>query len=411
MKFTYNWLKTHLDTTASPQEIADKLTAIGLEVDAFTDMGKKYAPFIIAEIKEAVKHPNADKLQVCTVNDGKEDLQIVCGAPNARAGIKVVLAPIGAVIPNGDFKIKKSKIRDVESNGMICSAEELELGQDSEGIIELPTDAPVGKSYAEYAGLNDSLYEINITPNRADCLGVYGIARDLAAAGMGSLKPLDAAKGEPHMALSPIKVTSPYYYVGSYIKNVAGANDDESILAKLETIGQESISPLVDITNFVTFDIGRPLHVYDADKLKGNLTVRYAEKGERINALNNNTYELDGELVVADEKGVVALAGVIGNVETCVDENTKNVFLEVAYFPPDEVAKSGRKHQIDSNARYRFERGVDPDFLEGGANVAISMIEQCTKGLASTFVVGGEKPASHNIIKFDFAKVKNLWWN
>lgn len=408
MKFTYNWLKDHLDTTATPEQIADKLTAIGLEVDDFTDLGKKYAPFIIAEIKEAVKHPNADKLRVCTVNNGKEDLQIVCGAPNARAGIKVILAPIGAMIPNGNFQIKKSKIRDVESNGMLCSAAELELSGDAEGIVELPSEAPVGSSYAEYAKLNDSLYEINITPNRADCLGIHGIARDLAAAGMGKLKPLDNAKGEPHVALSPIKVSSPSYYVGCYIKNVSNGQSCNENKQFLTSVGQTPISQLVDITNISTIELGRPLHVYDADRIKGNITVRHAKKGEKINALNNKTYELDGELIVADDSGPIALAGVIGNVETSVDDRTKNVFLEVAYFDPNEVAKTGRKHQIDSDARYRFERGVDPDFLEAGANIAVATISKSCGGVASTFVTAGEKPKWQREIEFDFNKVKTF---
>ncbi len=420
MKFTHNWLKEHLDTIATPQEIADKLTAIGLEVDAFTDMGKKYAPFIIAEITEAAKHPNADKLQVCKVNNGSEVLQIVCGAANARAGIKVVLAPVGAMIPNGNFQIKKSKIRDVESNGMLCSGEELELSGNSDGIIELGSDAPVGGAYAEYAGMNDSLYEINITPNRADCLGVYGIARDLAAAGMGKLKPLKTQSAIGNQQ-SAIKVSSPSHYIGCYISGVSNGKNDFTG-GKLKAIGQTPISTLVDITNYVTFDLGRPLHVYDADKLSGNITVREAKKGEKINALNNKTYEMaGGELVVADDKGIIALAGVIGNVESSVTAETKNIFLEVAYFDPAKVAESGRRHQIDSDARYRFERGVDPEFVATGADIAVDLITQLCGGVPSQFATAHPAPDAgspgktpdqvrgvRRSIEFDFAKVKSF---
>lgn len=405
MKFTYNWLKEHLDTTAKPEEISDKLTSLGLEVDSFQNLGDIYAPFIVAEIQEAAPHPNADKLRVCKVNNGKETLQIVCGAPNARAGIKVCLAPVGANIPNGNFQIKKSKIRDVESNGMLCSAEELNLGADSEGIMELSADAVVGSKYADYANLNDSLFEIAITPNRADCLGVRGIARDLAAAGLGKLKELKFENPKAELQ-SPIKVDSNSYYIGRYFSGVKNDQSDECSSGKLKAIGQTPISKLVDITNYLTFDIGRPLHVYDADKLKGNIHVRAARKGEKINALNNKTYELDGELVVADDNGPVALAGVIGNVETSVDANTKNIFLEVAYFDPAEVMKTGRKHMIDSDARYRFERGLDADVMQQYAEVASYCISYLCGGKASELVISGTKPNTKREIEFDFGYIK-----
>ncbi len=405
MKFTLSWLKEHLETSAKAEEIADKLTSLGLEVEDYTDLGKKYEPFLVAEIVEAEKHPNADKLRVCKVNNGTETMQIVCGAPNARAGIKVILAPVGALIPNGGFQIKKSKIRDVESNGMLCSAEELELGTDSAGIVELATDAPVGSKYAEYAKLNDTLFEIAVTPNRADCLGVRGIARDLATSGLGTLKELKLENRDSEFE-SPIKVNSESYYIGCCIKNVKNGAAPEALAAKLKAIGQEPISALVDITNYSTIDLARPLHVFDADKLKGNLTVRYAKKGEKINALNNKTYELDGELVIADDSGVVALAGVIGGIETSVDENTKNVFLEVGYFDPLEVAKTGRKHQIDSDARHRFERFIDPDFMETGTHNAIALITKICGGEASKLVIAGKKPQASREIKFDFETIK-----
>lgn len=405
MKFTLSWLKEHLDTSANADVIAEKLTSLGLEVEDYTDLGKKYEPFIIAEIQEAEKHPNADKLRVCKVNTGKEVLQIVCGAPNARAGIKVILAPVGANIPNGNFQIKKSKIRDVESNGMLCSAEELDLGTDSDGIVELSADAKIGDKYAEFAGLNDTLFEIAVTPNRADCLGIRGIARDLAAGGLGSLKPLQNTEIKLS-GKSPISVNSESYYIGCYIKGVKNIASPECAANKLKAVGQTPISALVDITNYSTIELARPLHVFDADKLSGNITVRHAKKGEKINALNNKTYELDGELVIADDKGVVALAGVIGGVESSVDENTKNVFLEVGYFNAADVAASGRKHQIDSDARHRFERFIDPDFMETGAKVAASLITQICGGEASELVIAGKKPDTAREIKFDFEKIK-----
>jgi phenylalanyl-tRNA synthetase beta chain len=402
MKFTFNWLKDNLETSATAEEIAVQLTALGLEVENFTDLGKKYAPFIVAEILEATRHPNADKLQVCKVNNGKEVLQIVCGAPNARAGIKVCLAPVDALIPNGNFKIKKSKIRDVESNGMLCSTEELELGGDAAGIMELGADAVVGSKFADYKNLNDCLFEIAITPNRADCLGVFGVARDLAAAGLGKLIPINTPKIE-HKGESPIKVSGAEYYIGCYIKNVTNGESCETNKRMLTSIGQTPISYLVDTTNLSNFEFARPLHVYDADKIKGNITVREAKKGEKLNALNNKSYEMQGgELVVADDNGIIALAGVIGNIETSVTAETKNVFLEVAYFNPIKVAESGRRHQIDTDARYRFERGIDVDFMLHAADLATA----CIGKEASEYVICGKKPESTREIEFDFEKIK-----
>ena len=402
MKFTYNWLLEHLETSAKPEEIAEKLTDLGLELEEFTDLGKTYAPFLVAEILEATRHPNADKLQVCKVNTGTEVLQIVCGAPNARAGIKVCLAPVGANIPNGNFQIKKSKIRDVESNGMLCSATELNLGADSEGIMELSADAKIGSKYADYAGLNDCLFDIAITPNRADCLGVHGIARDLAAAGLGKLKPLADPKIK-HSGASPITVSGAEYYIGCYIKNVNNGASCETNQRMLKSIGQTPISFLVDNTNISTFELGRPLHVYDADKLKGNIQIRDAKKGEKINALNNKTYEmLGGELIVADDSGIIALAGIIGNVETSVTAETKNIFLEIAYFAPERVMQTGRAHMIDSDARYRFERGIDINFMKHAADLAVD----CMGGEASEYVICGQEPKWQREIEFDFSFIK-----
>ena len=406
MKFTHNWLLEHLDTSASAEQIAEKLTDLGLEVDDFRNLGDIYKPFVVAEIVEAVQHPNADKLRVCKVNNGSEILQIVCGAPNARAGIKVCLAPVGANIPNGNFHIKKSKIRDVESNGMLCSAEELNLGGESDGIMELSSEAKVGSTYAGYAGLNDSVYEIAITPNRADCLGVRGVARDLAAVGLGKLKDwkIENPKTETK---SPVSVKSDSYYIGRYFENIKNGISDDYAAGKLKAIGQTPISTLVDITNYITFDLGRPLHVYDADKLKGNIHVREAKAGEKINALNNKTYEMQGgELVVADDNGIIALAGIIGNVETSVTNATKNIFLEVAYFEPAKVMQAGRRHMIDSDARYRFERGLDAEAMQSGAEFASWMINSKCGGKASEFVISGTKPEIKREIEFDFSYIK-----
>ena len=405
MKFTYTWLLEHLETTATPQVIAEKLTDLGLELESFVDLGATYAPFLVAEIVEATQHPNADKLRVCKVNNGTEILQIVCGAPNARAGIKVCLAPIGANIPNGNFAIKKSKIRDVESCGMLCSAEELNLGGATDGIMELAANAVVGSKYADYAGLNDCVYEIAITPNRADCLGVRGVARDLAAAGLGVLKPLNSSTVQ-YSIKSPISAKSDSYYIGRYFKGVKNTQSPEWLQSRLKSIGLQPISALVDITNYFTFNFGRPLHVYDADKLQGNLRIQDSGAKVKFNALNNKSYELENDLVIADEKGAVALAGVIGNVETSVDENTKNVFLEVAYFEPADVMKAGRKHMIDSDARYRFERGIDVGFMEDAANLATQMIVEICGGAASELVIAGTKPNVQKEIEFDFGFIK-----
>ena len=408
MKFTYSWLKTHLDTTATPELIAEKLTAIGLEVDQFTDLGKKYAPFIIAEITAAIKHPNADKLRVCTVNTGEQELQIVCGAPNARPGIKVVLAPVGALIPNGNFQIKKSKIRDVESNGMLCSADELELGGDSTGIIEVPGNAPLGGNYAEYAGLNDSFFEINVTPNRADCLSVYGVARDLAGAGLGKLIKLQFKQPKVEIK-SPISVNSATYYIGRFFTNVKNLESPTWLKQRLTSIGLTPISALVDITNFINFDLGQPLHVFDANKLRGNINVRSANKSEKLNALNNKTYELQGtETVIADDSTALALAGVIGGVESSVSETTTNIFLEAAWFHPDQTAATGRHHQIITDSRFRFERGVDAEATKSAAEIASSLIIEICGGQASELIVSGTKPTTKRHIEFDFGKTKTL---
>jgi len=330
MKFTLSWLKEHLDTTATLEEISKALTSAGLEVESISDRTLALAPFTVAKILHAEKHPEADKLRVCRVLANVGELQVVCGAPNARAGIHVVLAQEGAVIPGNGMVIKKSTIRNVQSNGMLCSSDELALGGASDGIIELPLTAEVGQSVAEALGLNDPVIEIAVTPNRADCLSVRGIARDLAAAGLGTLKPM----AEPIVkAVSSSNVTvsisdsACQQFVGATIKHVKNGESPAWLKNRLLAIGQRSISALVDITNYVTMDLGRPLHVYDTTKLSGNLRVRKSEENEAFKALNGLEYTLPAGLcVIADSSGVLALGGVIGGADSGCDEHTTEVF-------------------------------------------------------------------------------------
>lgn len=414
MKFTLSWLKDYLDTNASLDDIVVKLTALGLEVESVTDFSKQLAAFKVAKILEATQHPQADRLRVCTVDNGTEKLQIVCGAPNARAGIKVVLAPIGTTIPGNGLVIKKSSIRSVESNGMLCSAEELGLGEESDGIIELSENdsTPLGGAAAKALGLDDAVIDVAITPNRADALGVYGIARDLAAAGLGTLKPLKAEKvaGKDASPVS-VKLESPAapYYIGRHFKGVKNGESPEWLKGRLKAIGQKPISALVDITNYITIAYGRPLHVYDVKKLSGSIIVREAKAGEKITALNDKEYAFKGgELVIADEKVAVAIAGIIGGKDTGVSETTTDVFLEVAYFDDVAIRKLGQALQIDSDAKYRFERKVDPEFVATGAELATKMIQELCGGEASELVVAGKNPYAPQSLKFDPKKVETL---
>lgn len=412
MKFTLSWLKDHLDTTATLAEISEKLTAIGLEVESVTDNSASLAPFIVAEILEATQHPQADKLRVCKVNDGKSVRQIVCGAPNARAGIKVVLAQEGVKIPANGLVIKKTAIRGVESNGMLCSASELALGEDSAGIIELPASAEVGGPVVSILGADDPVIEIAITPNRADCLGVYGIARDLAAAGLGTLKPVTSGKWQA-TSESAIKINLQVpacpLFIGCHIKGVKNGPSPEWLQRRLKAIGLRPISVLVDITNFMTYGYNRPLHVFDAAKLKGNIHVRYAKNGETLKALNGREYTLDSSMVaVCDDSGVVGLGGVIGGEATGCGDETADVFLEAALFDPVHIAKTGRAHSLDTDARHRFERGVDPAFVQTGAEIAVALILELCGGTASSLVIAGKAPDTTRTIAFDYNKVAAL---
>lgn len=414
MKFTLNWLKEFLDTNASLDEITEKLTALGLEVEEVQDRAAALAPFRIAQIKDAKPHPDADKLQVCRVATGAEELQIVCGAPNARPGINVVLAPIGAVIPTNDLKIRPSKIRGVESFGMLCSAAELGLGEDHNGIIEMPAnDNSIGLPYANIVGLDDPVIEIAITPNRGDCLGVYGIARDLAAAGLGTLKPL-TFKNHKGNAASPIQVNIDDdnlcpYFIGRHFKNVKNAPSPDWLKQRLEAIGLRPISALVDITNYIAFTFGRPLHVYDANKLKGNLHIGFAKGNETFSALDDKEYTLmAGTPIVADDNGAQAIAGIIGGSNSGCELDTTEVFLEVALFDADEVAKAGRNLGILSDSRYRFERRVDPLFLESATDIATQMILDLCGGEASEVAVAGTQPKWNKSIAFTTIDVEKI---
>ena len=422
MKFTLSWLKDHLDTTASVDEIGCKLTDIGLEVESITDNAKTLAPFTVAFIKEAVQHPQADKLRVCTVEDGTETRQIVCGAANARAGIKVVLAREGVTIPANGMVLKKTKIRGVDSNGMLCSLEELGIPGESSGIYELPTDAPVGESIVKVMGLDDALFDIAITPNRSDCLGVRGIARDLAAAGIGTLKPLslNPEKGnfESSVKVSIEDETLCPMFVGITIKGVKNGSSPQWLQKKLQSVGLRPISTLVDITNLYTLDLSRPLHVYDIKKLKGSIKVGLAKQGETLAALNDKTYDLDERMcAIKDDSGSIGLGGIVGGVSTGVDESTTDVFLECALFTPARIMETGRRLSINSDARYRFERGVDAEFVEQGALLAASLIQQLCGGEISHPVIVGSSPSPSRgegrgegakTIAFSYSRIKEL---
>jgi len=418
MKFTLDWLKQHLETDASIDVIAEKLTDVGLEIEGVTDRAAALRDIRVAYIEEAGQHPDADRLKLCRVNTGEKIIQVVCGAPNARTGIKVALAQPGAIIPIDGSKLKLGKIRGVESQGMMCSTRELCLGEDHDGIIELPEDAPIGAQVASVLGADDPIIEIGLTPNRPDCTGVRGIARDLAAAGIGTLKDDPRQQAVAGTFDSPVGVSIsadiaqnaavPAFY-GRYIRGVKNGESPAWLKARLEAIGLRPISALVDITNLVTHDLARPLHVFDADKLSGDINVRYATNGEKIAALDNKEYTLsDSMVVIADQAKALGLGGIIGGEETgCVDE-TVNVFVECALFDPISVAKTGRKLQINSDARYRFERGVDPQSISWGIEVATRLITEICGGEASHVVKAGEVPNPRNSFDLRIDRIREL---
>jgi phenylalanyl-tRNA synthetase beta chain len=415
MKFTLSWLKTHLDTRAEASAIAAKLTDLGLEVEGIEDPSQALAPFVVGYVAEARQHPNADRLRVCRVDTGKGVVQVVCGAPNARTGMKGVFAPPGTHIPGTGLDLRAGNIRGEASNGMLCSARELGLGTDHDGIIELPDEAPIGMSFVKYRNLDDPIIEIKVTPDRADCLGVRGIARDLAAAGVGTLKPFAPKhfsgkfKSPVQWRIDPSAATACPYVAGRYFKGVKNGPSPQWLQDRLTSIGLRPISALVDITNFVTHDLGRPLHVFDAKKLAGDPTMRAANAGETVLALDGKTYPLEpGMVVIADSRGPEAIGGIMGGEESGCSLDTTDVFLEVALFDPIQVARNGRKLGIQSDARYRFERGVDPKSATWGVDVATGLILELCGGEASEMTAAGTLPSGTRSINYRPPRVSSL---
>ena len=418
MKLTLSWLKDHLETDAPLGEIVETLTRIGLEVEAVHDPAAALKDFVVAEIVEAGRHPDADRLQVCKVATGPgEPLQVVCGAPNARKGLKTVFAAPGTHIPGKNFTLGKGVIRGVESLGMLCSAEELGIGGDSHGILELDASAPVGAAYALWAGLDDPVIEINLTPNRPDAAGVSGIARDLAAAGLGRLKTREPEPVEGKFPC-PVKVKldlapedahlAPLFGL-RLVRGVKNGPSPAWLQDRLRAIGLRPINALVDVTNLLTFDRGRPLHVFDAKKIKGDLTVRRARAGEELLALDGRTYALDESVVaICDEAGPELLAGLMGGEASGCDEGTTDVLIETALWDPANIAKSGRKLGIVTDARYRFERGVDPAFALPGLELATRLVMEFCGGEPSEIFLAGAVPGERRRIDFPFGETKRL---
>jgi phenylalanyl-tRNA synthetase beta chain len=415
VKFTLSWLKEHLDTDEPLEKLADKLTMIGLEVENIEDKAKALAPFTIARVISAEQHPNADRLRVCMVDpgNGAAAVQVVCGAPNARTGLVSVFSPPGTYIPGKDITLGVGTIRGVESRGMLCSAAELQISEDHDGIMELPADAPIGAGYAQWAGLGDPVLEINLTPNRQDCTGVHGIARDLSAADMGKFKDpgIKPIKGE---FPCPVKVTveeaalCPGFAL-RLVRGVKNGPSPEWLQKRLASIGLRPINALVDITNFMTYDRARPLHVFDASKVKGNLTVRRARDGETLLALDGRTYTLDSDVcVIADERGVESLAGIMGGEASGCSDTTTDVLIESALWNEINIAQTGRKLGINSDARYRFERGVDPAFMVPGIEMATRLVLEICGGTPSEKVVVGKPFGDDRVIDFPVNEVKRL---
>lgn len=419
MKFTLSWLKEHLDTTATVDEIAETLTDLGLEVEEVVNPADKLKTFTLGKVVKAEQHPDADRLRVCMVATDEGEKQIICGAPNAREGITVVVCKPGDYVPGIDVTLSVGKIRGIESHGMMASERELELSDEHDGIIELPS-GEVGESFAEWLARNepakvDPVIEIAITPNRQDALGVEGIARDLAARGLGKLisKTPEAVPGN---FPSPIGVTidddtldGAPYFTGRVIKGVKNGPSPAWLQARLKAIGLRPISALVDITNFFTFDRNRPLHVFDADKVHGNLRVHRAKGGEQLLALDEKTYTFEpGMIVISDDRAPESIAGVMGGEETGVTDETVNVFLESAYWDPITIARTGRKLKINSDARYRFERGVDPEFTLPGLEAATRMILDLCGGEASEVVTAGAVPDMSRAYRLDTARCSSL---
>ena len=413
MKFSLSWLRTHLDTDADLARITDTLTGIGFEVEGVADPAAALAPFRVAHVLDAVQHPNADRLRACRVDAGEGIVSVVCGAPNARAGMKAVFAPPGAFIPGSGITLKVGEIRGVQSAGMLLSTREMGLGEEHDGILELPADAPVGVSYAAWAGMDDPVIEIGVTPNRGDALGVRGVARDLAAAGIGRLKPW-RADPVPGSFASPWRWTigmpkSCPWILGRTVRGLRNGPSPQWLRDRLASIGLRPINALVDVTNFFTFDLCRPLHVFDADKIAGPTLMLRPGAGETFAALNGKSYVASPEdCVIADAAGAQSLAGVMGGAPTGCDEATTTVFVECALFDPVRVALTGRRHQITSDARQRFERGIDPAFLPDAIEAATRMILDLCGGEASEIVSAGEEPAWRRRATLRFDRLAGL---
>lgn len=415
MKFTLSWLKEHLETDATLDEICERLTAIGLEVEDVDDKAA-YKPFVIAKVLTAEKHPEADRLKVLTVDagDGKP-VQIVCGAPNARAGLVGALARPGTYVPGIDVTLAVGKIRGVESHGMMCSEKELNISDNHDGIIDLPADAPVGTSFASYAGLDDPVIEINLTPNRPDCTSIFGIARDLAASGLGKLKlpkaPDFKVEGETpvevRIVLDDERLCPGFAY--RLVRGVKNGPSPKWMQQRLLAIGLRPISALVDVTNYMTFDQGRPMHVFDADKVKGDLVVRRAREGEEILALDTRTYKLNpANVIITDDNGPESIGGIMGGEHSGCDENTVNVLIESALWDPINIAKTGRSQGIITDARYRFERGVDPEYMVPGLERTTELVLEMCGGTAAAAKVTGYKSHVKTVVEFPFSEVKRL---
>ncbi|WP_375455578.1 phenylalanine--tRNA ligase subunit beta [uncultured Methylobacterium sp.] len=417
MKFTLSWLKDHLDTEASLDVIAETLTRIGLEVEAISDKAAALKSYVVAKVLSAEPHPNADRLRVCSVDAGDgRPVQVVCGAPNARAGMRSVFAPPGTYVPGKDITLSVGTIRGVESRGMLCSGAELGLGDDHDGILDLAHDAPVGTPYALYAGLDDPVVAINLTPNRPDCASVHGIARDLAATGIGALRHASPPRirGEgpcPSVALdfaAGARDLAPHFAL-RLVRGVRNGPSPAWMQARLRAIGLRPINALVDITNYMTFDRGRPLHVFDAAKVSGSLTVRLARDGESLKGLDGRTHALGAEMVViADGNGVASVAGIIGGEASGCDAGTTDVLIESALWNPANIAQTGRRLGVITDARYRFERGVDPASTLPGLDRATQLVLDLCGGTPSEATIAGEMPESERVIDFPWTEVRRL---
>ena len=418
MKFTLSWLKDHLDTNKELDVIVDTLTNIGLEIESVEDKSKDFNDFTVAEVLKAEQHPDADRLKVCTVKSIDGTFQVVCGAPNAKEGMKGIFAPENSFIPGTGIKLKKSKIRGVESCGMLVSEREMGISDEHDGIIEVDPKYSLGEKFIEVFNLDDPVIEINITPNRGDCLSVRGVARDLAAAGLGKLKENLLIKNIEGTFDSPIQwekdFTGDEEYIcpgvaGRYFKNIINKESPEWLKQRLKAIGLRPISALVDITNYITYDLGRPLHVYDADKIDGNLKMRYAKENESCLTLDEEKRDCAKDMIViSDDKKLHGIGGIMGGLESGCSIDTKNVFLETALFDAISVTKTGRKLKLQSDARYRFERGIDPSSIEWGVQAATKMILDLCGGEASKPVQTSILKRPQNTFDFNTDKIKSL---